>query len=45
MCEVTLCRVEQFLLGTASESRPALAIGDPAIVFADRSDGSSVVVA
>jgi hypothetical protein len=45
MCEVTLCRVEQFQLGTAGESRPTLAIGNPAIVFGDRGDGSSAVVA
>ena len=45
MCEVTLSRVEQFLLGTAGESRPALAKGDPAIVFGDRGGRSSVFVA
>jgi hypothetical protein len=45
MREVTLGCVEQFLLGAAGESRPALAIGDPAILFGDRGDGSSVVAA
>ena len=33
MCEVSLSRVEELLLGIARESRPALAVGDPAVPF------------
>jgi hypothetical protein len=35
MCEVPLSRVEELLLGIASEARPALAIGDPPVPFRD----------
>jgi hypothetical protein len=42
MCEVSLCRIEQLLLGIAHELRPALAIGDPAVLFVDRGHRSSV---
>ena len=36
MCEVPLCRVEELLLGIASELRPTLAVGDPAWLIVDR---------
>jgi hypothetical protein len=42
MCEVSLCRVEQLLFGIAHELRPALAIGNPAVLFVDRGHRSSV---
>ena len=36
MCEVLLGRVEKLLLGVPCELRPALAVGNPAELFADR---------
>ena len=36
MCEVPLNRIEELLLGFASELRPALAVGDPPVPFRDR---------
>ena len=39
MCEVLLGRVEKLLLGLPCELRPALAVGDPAGLFADRRHG------
>ena len=32
MSEVSLCRIEELLLGPAHELRPALAVRDPAIL-------------
>jgi hypothetical protein len=43
MGEVSLCRVEELPPGTATEYRPALAIGNPAVLFVDRVCHSSVV--
>jgi hypothetical protein len=43
--EVSLGRIEELLLGFAHELRPALAIGDPSVPFADRGHFSSVVAA
>ena len=37
MREVPLSRIEELLLGIASELRPALTVGDPAGPFVDRS--------
>ena len=34
MSEMSLCRIEQRLLGVALELRPTLAIGGPAVLFA-----------
>ena len=36
MSEVPLDRVEELLLGVASETRPALAVGNPSVVVLDR---------
>ena len=36
VCKVLLNRVEELLLGCAGELRPALAVGDPSVPFADR---------
>ena len=33
MSEVNLCRIEELLLGAAGELRPALAVGNPIVVF------------
>jgi hypothetical protein len=35
MSEVSLRRIEEFLLGVARELRPALAVGDPAVLLSD----------
>jgi hypothetical protein len=35
MSEVSLCRVEELLLGIALELRPALAVGNPAVLSFD----------
>jgi hypothetical protein len=45
MSEVTLSRVEELLRRIADESRPALAVGDPAMPLVDRSHFSSNVAA
>jgi hypothetical protein len=36
VCEVSLHRSEEQVIGIAHELRPALAIGDPALPFGDR---------
>ena len=41
MREVLLSRVEEFLLGVATELRPAVTVGDPSGLFVDRSHVSS----
>ena len=33
MSEMSLCRIEQCLLGIAPELRPALAVGNPAVLL------------
>jgi len=33
MSEVSLCRIEELLFGSAHELRPALAVRDPAMLF------------
>jgi hypothetical protein len=43
MGEVSLGRVEELPPGTALEYRPALAMGDPAVLFVDRVCHSSFV--
>jgi hypothetical protein len=35
VCEMPLDRGEELLLGAACELRPALAVGDPLLLFAD----------
>jgi hypothetical protein len=35
MCEMSLDRFEELFVGTACEARPALAVGDPSLPFAD----------
>lgn len=40
--EVSLGRVEQLLLRPASQLRPTLAEGDPAVLFVDRTHPFSV---
>ncbi len=35
MSEVSLCRIEELLLGVPHELRPTLAIGDPAVLSSD----------
>jgi hypothetical protein len=40
MSEVSLRRIEKLLLGVALESRPTLAIGDPAVLSVDWSHSS-----
>src|SRR5205085_11623996 len=36
VCEVSLHRIEELLIGLSCESRPALAVGDPPVPFVDR---------
>jgi len=36
VCEVSLHRIEELLIGLSCESRPALAVGDPSVPFVDR---------
>jgi hypothetical protein len=42
MREVSLGRLEQFVLGISRESRPTLAEGNPAVLFVDWGHRSSV---
>jgi hypothetical protein len=37
VCEMPFNRFEELLVGPASEARPALAVGDPPLLFVDRS--------
>jgi hypothetical protein len=39
MCEVSLRRFEQLVLGVAHELRPALAKGNPTVLFVDWGHG------
>jgi hypothetical protein len=45
MCEVTLSRFEELLLGIAREARPALAVGDPTVPFRDLGHLAFVIAA
>jgi hypothetical protein len=45
MCEVSLGRIEELLLGIAREARPALAVGDPAMPFGDSGHMAFIVAA
>lgn len=36
VCEVLLDRIEELLVGAACELRPALAVGNPPLLFVDR---------
>jgi hypothetical protein len=36
MCEMSLERLKELVVGTAGELRPALALSNPPLLFADR---------
>jgi len=35
VCEMPLHRIEELLIGLSSETRPALAVGDPPVPFVE----------
>ena len=45
MCEVSLSRFEELLLGIAREARPTLAVGDPMVAFRDLGHLAFVIAA
>jgi hypothetical protein len=45
MCEVSLRRFEELLLGIAGEARPALAVGDPSMPFTDSGHVAFIIAA